>query len=143
MIIACDFDGTLCKKKKFPQIGAPNDDLIYSLKLRRANNGDKVILWTCRSGEALKDAVAWCGGFGLYFDAVNEDLPEVKNSIFGTVKSTKVFAHIYIDDSNWELKFAEADSYPDAYEGVNAPKWTAENNFELLDEKTKGKWKGI
>ena len=73
-IYAVDFDGTLCESK-WPGIGAPNKKLIQHL-IQRRTEGAKVILWTCRVEEHLKEAVDWCGKFGLEFDAVNDNLPE-------------------------------------------------------------------
>ncbi|MCR4922433.1 MAG: hypothetical protein K5931_00275 [Lachnospiraceae bacterium] len=93
-IIAVDFDGTLCSDA-YPAIGAPNLQLIYNLiKLR--TGGKKLILWTCRCGEPLIEAVKWCEEQGLYFDAVNENLPEILQK-YGT-DSRKITADIYIDD---------------------------------------------
>ena len=94
MIIAVDFDGTLCEDK-YPFIGRPNTELISVL--RNANRfGDKLILWTCRSGRKLSKAVSWCEGYGLSFDAVNENLPEIIERYVGD--SRKIFAEIDIDD---------------------------------------------
>lgn len=73
-VYAVDFDGTLCEDK-YPDIGAPNNALIISLILLR-RQGHKLILWTCRGGEYLKQAVDWCKRQGLEFDAVNENLSE-------------------------------------------------------------------
>ena len=74
-VYAVDFDGTLCESV-YPGIGEPNIALINHLIKRRAD-GNKVILWTCRCGDRLQEAVAWCKGHGLEFDAVNENLPEL------------------------------------------------------------------
>lgn len=93
-IIAVDFDGTLCENK-CPDIGRPNKDMLNYIKKRR-RNGCKIILWTCRTGKMLEDAVAWCKEQGLEFDAVNENLPEILEEFGGD--SRKIFAHIYIDD---------------------------------------------
>lgn len=93
-IIAVDFDGTLCANK-WPLIGEPNQELIDILiDLRKS--GTKVILWTCRVGDKLTQAVEWCKSFGLEFDAVNENLPEIIE-IFGQ-ESRKIYADLYIDD---------------------------------------------
>ena len=94
MILAVDFDGTLCENK-YPRIGAPNRALIDSLIVARSK-GDKVILWTCRAGKELSAAVKWCKGLGLEFDAVNDNLPEIVET-FGS-NNRKIFAHYYIDD---------------------------------------------
>ncbi|MBE5846714.1 MAG: hypothetical protein E7300_03460 [Lachnospiraceae bacterium] len=93
-IIAVDFDGTLCIDA-YPSIGAPNLPLICYLKQMKERNS-RLILWTCRSGEPLKEAVAWCIRQGLTFDAVNENLPETIEK-YGS-DSRKITADIYIDD---------------------------------------------
>ena len=73
--IAVDFDGTLCYSK-WPELGQPNQALIeYLHEWKR--NGNKLILWTCRAGEALSKAVEWCREQNLEFDAVNDNLPEI------------------------------------------------------------------
>lgn len=95
-IIAVDFDGTLCENK-WPEIGAANDELIEYLKKRQAS-GDKIILWTCRVGELLQQAVRFCYNRGLIFDAVNENLPETLEWM--NDDSRKIFANEYIDDRN-------------------------------------------
>ena len=56
--IAVDFDGTLCYSK-WPDCGQPNQPLITYLQEWR-RNGNKLILWTCRAGEALSKAVECC-----------------------------------------------------------------------------------
>ena len=95
-IIAVDFDGTLCENK-WPEIGEANEDMIYYLRKRQAE-GDKLILWTCRVGDMLRKAINWCYNYGLIFNAVNENLPEIIDS-FGS-DTRKIFANEYIDDRN-------------------------------------------
>lgn len=95
-IIAVDFDGTLCENK-WPEIGSPNEEVIEYLK-NRQKSGDKLILWTCRMGKRLDEAVKWCEEHGLIFDAINDNLPETLAWI-GSV-TRKIFAHEYIDDRN-------------------------------------------
>ena len=73
-VIATDFDGTLCENK-WPDIGEPNEEIIHYLKEQQAA-GAKIILWTCRVGERLEEAVRWCCDRGLIFDAVNENIPD-------------------------------------------------------------------
>ena len=70
-IIAVDFDGTLCFGT-WPDVGEPNIPLIEQLKALK-NEGNKLILWTCRAGEALDLAVSWCRDQQLEFDAVNDN----------------------------------------------------------------------
>ena len=94
--IAVDFDGTLCKDA-WPGIGEANILLIDFL-IRWRGQGNKVILWTCREGKQLSDAVAWCSAHGLFFDAVNENLRERIDYYHND--SRKIGADYYIDDFN-------------------------------------------
>lgn len=93
-IIAVDFDGTL-SMGIWPNTGEPNVELIEFLKDRKSK-GDKLILWTCREGGALEEAVNWCEREGLEFDAVNDNIPEMIEK-YGT-NSRKVSCDYYIDD---------------------------------------------
>lgn len=94
MIIAVDFDGTL-DESRWPGCGPPNTQLFEWLKLHR-QNGDKVILWTCREGDRLDEAIRYCNEQGLYFDAVNASI-EAAVIQYGS-DSRKVYADLYIDD---------------------------------------------
>lgn len=93
-IIAVDFDGTLCYSK-WPDLGEPNRPLIAYLRAQR-DLGNKLILWTCRAGEALERAVTWCRDHQLEFDAINDNLPEVVE-MYGN-NSRKITCDYYIDD---------------------------------------------
>ncbi len=95
-VIAVDFDGTLCEDK-WPAIGRANRKLISDL-IHAQEMGDSVILWTCRTGEQLKEAVEWCAGHKLVFDAVNENIKERIDLYGGDTR--KVSADVYIDDKN-------------------------------------------
>ena len=55
-----------------------------------------LILWTCREGELLQQALDACAQWGLHFDAVNESLPSWI-AAFGT-RPRKVGASEYWDD---------------------------------------------
>ena len=92
--IAVDFDGTLCENC-WPEIGEANEELIDWLVGWR-KQGNKLILWTCRAGEALDLAVAWCKSYALEFDAVNDNLPEIVEK-YGN-NSRKITCDYYIDD---------------------------------------------
>lgn len=105
IIHAIDFDGFLCEAK-YPEIGKPYKDKIEFFK-RCREKGHKVILWTCRAGSTLNDAIIWCKGWGLELDAVNEDVPEIRASEFGRTKSCKVYADVYWDDRNGSSLIAD------------------------------------
>lgn len=59
--------------------------------------GDTIILWSCRNGKYLDEAVEWCKLQGLVFDAINDDAPEVIRE-WGNNRSKKITADLYIDD---------------------------------------------
>ena len=96
MIIAVDFDGCLCEDK-YPEIGKPNKSLIQWLEGARCIYDYKIILWTCRTGKYLKDAVKWCKIQGLTFDKINDDVNEIKK-LYPKTGNRKIFADIYIDE---------------------------------------------
>lgn len=98
-IYAVDFDGYLCEEK-WPDIGAPHLHIIEHFKALKAQ-GHKLILWTCREGPTLTNAVNWCMAHGLYFDAVNENLPE-RIAKYGN-DTRKLGADFYCDDKNYPL----------------------------------------
>lgn len=75
----------------------------YFWPYRINEEGDKIILWTCRVGDKLNEAVVWCYKHGLTFDAINENLPEIIEK-FGC-DSRKIFANYYLDDRAVEITF--------------------------------------
>lgn len=93
-IIAVDFDGCLCENR-WPEIGPPIWPTIHALQACK-EDGDRLILWTCREGDRLDEAVMWCANRGLTFDAVNDNLPEMTERFNNNCR--KVFAHEYWDD---------------------------------------------
>ena len=91
MIIAVDFDGCLSLGASYPDIGKPNTELI-SILIQLENLGHTTILWTCREGNELNEAIDWCARQGLCFDYVNQNVPWLG------FDSRKVVADWYIDD---------------------------------------------
>lgn len=93
-IVAIDFDGTLVNNN-YPFIENPNLELIRALK--RYDDKYIYILWTCRVGEQLQQAVDYMHKtFGFDFDYVNRNASEIVEK-FGC-DCRKVFANIYLDD---------------------------------------------
>ena len=95
-IYAVDFDGTIAMTE-YPHIIGPNRPVVDFL-LRAQAKGDKWILWTCRCGDALEDALAWLSRNGLHPDSVNGNIHELIEFFGGDPR--KVFADFYIDDRN-------------------------------------------
>ena len=105
-VIAVDFDGTLCVSA-YPDIGPPREDILRKLKKEQCDDA-KIILWTCREGTLLQDALAWCTWRSVHFDAVNANLPE-RIALFGT-DPRKIGADEYWEDRAWN---------PNGYDFVN------------------------
>ena len=124
MIIAVDFDGTLFRDA-FPAVGEVMPGAVDAMRaLHRA--GHYIIIWTCRYGDRLVDAVNALAAHGIPFDRINDhNLENVAK--YGGESGKKVYAHVYIDDHNlggfpgWAAamkmiadKEAEYETYPSA-----------------------------
>lgn len=93
-IVAVDFDGTLCEAA-YPQIGEPKQEIIDIVKSAK-EAGCKLILWTMREDKELNEAVEWCSKQGIVFDAINDNIDEMK--AYWKNNPRKVYADLYIDD---------------------------------------------
>lgn len=98
--IAIDFDGCLCANA-YPDIGAPNWEIIVAAAAEQIA-GAGLILWTCREGELLENALEACARWGLHFDAVNDSLPSWKK-FYGN-ETRKVGATEYWDDKAYRVQ---------------------------------------
>lgn len=105
-VIAVDFDGTVVTHE-YPRIGADAGAVPVLKEL--AANGCRLILYTMRHGVLLEQAVAWYRNQDIPLYAVNENPSQRK-----WTASPKVYADLYIDDSNLgvPLRFAEGCSRP-------------------------------
>ena len=121
-IIAIDFDGTLVEDK-FPEIGKPRIEIWNDIFNAQAN-GAKIILWTSRDHERLKEAVDFCIKRGLHFDAINENLDECK--VLFDNDTRKVYANEYWDDKAigryCDLMLSEKRSERNLYGRISNPK---------------------
>lgn len=95
MILAVDFDGTIRM-----QDGTANKQLIRMLRTRK-RYGDIVILWSCRMGKSLEDAINFCRENGLSPNYVNQNAPEVIARMRGDPR--KIYADVYIDDKKRKI----------------------------------------
>lgn len=89
MIIAVDFDETLKIN------GEPNTALFARL-INAQHGGSILILWTCRAGDSLREAVQYCAERGLRFNCINDNCADTVRKL--GYNPRKVFADIYIDD---------------------------------------------
>ncbi len=96
-ILLIDFDGTIVEDK-YPNIGKPIEGAIETIKALKLA-GYKLILWTCREGKHLTEAVDFLKDQGIVFDVVNEPHPENPFAHLG--KNRKPYAHYHFDDKNF------------------------------------------
>lgn len=106
-IIAVDFDGTLYTDD-YLDIGDPIWRTINYCK-KEKENGAILILWTCRSGQDLVEAIRLCKQVELHFDYVNEN---AKESMWGYARdSRKIYADEYIDDKAINVRDLPQEPY--------------------------------
>lgn len=96
MTIAVDFDGTIVEHR-YPEIGPEIPFAIDTLKLLIKEH-HQLILWSCREGKLLDEAVEWCRARGVEFYANNKDYPEETPNDRGFSRKLKV--EMFIDDRN-------------------------------------------
>lgn len=94
MTYAIDFDGTLCESA-WPEIGSPKMEIIQKV-IKLKEEGHELILWSCRTGQLLTNAINFCLEHGITFDAINENLQEHIDH-FGE-DCRKIHADYYLDD---------------------------------------------
>ena len=79
-IFAVDFDKTLILENTWPDVdGRPNKPMIEYLLMERRKRASKIILWTCRDGQALADAIEFCRENGL--GPANDLLPDALQGV--------------------------------------------------------------
>ena len=109
-ILAIDYDGTLFEGS-WPEKGEPMKAVIDKVKKFEMTGRCEIVLWTCREGVALKEALKRCKEVGLKFDAINDNAPSQleymkerakEGEIFAT---RKIFADFYLDDKSKNLGY--------------------------------------
>lgn len=117
MVIAVDFDGTICQNR-FPHIG-PEVPGVFEWLHKFQDAGAKLILWTIRCNDkfvpkyatCLTDAIEFCSQHGIQFFGIN------KNPHMST-DSPKVYVNLHIDDKAYGCPLVR-DS-----EGQNMVDWS-------------------
>jgi len=124
MIIAIDFDGTICQNE-FPKVGELIPDaarVIKQLKL----DGHTIIINTCRCGDQVLDAVNFLQRHKIPFDVFNDNDP-INVEKYGS-NSRKVYAHCYIDDRN----IGGLPPWSEMYENITATELAYRNSLKTI-----------
>jgi len=103
-VIACDFDGTLVNHA-YPDIGEPIEYAVQCMKYF-STIGCKNILWTCRNGIQLVQAIAWVYDNEIEFLKFNQNIDDI-----GFYPMPKIYADFYIDDRNIGFKSMTTAEY--------------------------------
>ena len=90
--ICVDFDGTVVEHM-YPKIGKTVPESVNVLK-RLVEAGHRIILYTMRSDEALKEAIDWYKEHDIPLFGINYS-PGQKS----WTNSPKIYGNIYIDDA--------------------------------------------
>jgi hypothetical protein len=116
-IIAVDFDGCLVENA-FPKVGKWKVDdngtkIVDKVKYLQEEENWFVILWTCREGKLLTEAIEACEKEGLKlhgdYGTANDEAPWIKRDFHIDMEETKavvekgrcgikIFANVYLDD---------------------------------------------
>lgn len=94
MIIAVDFDGTLCASR-YPGLGEPVSGAIEAMQALR-DKGHYLIIWTCRTGDRLTEAINWLIEHEIPFDRVNDNSPGNVDEWGDNPR--KISCALYVDD---------------------------------------------
>lgn len=106
MIIAVDFDGTIVEHK-YPKIGKLRENAIEVLK-KLQKEGHYIILWTCRTGKELDEAVSFLKENRFTPNKINNHSDRMIE-LYPDSNPRKVCADVYIDDRNFPICFARND----------------------------------
>ena len=91
-IVAIDFDGTITNNSPYPVMGSVRKGCKDAIDFIRKNN--TVVLWTCRQGCFLDEAICFLKENNIVVDSVNCIYSSNRD------KPRKINADIYIDDRN-------------------------------------------
>lgn len=102
MIVLIDFDGTIVDNC-FPLLGDLKENVVDAIKFIHDDLNCETILWTCRSGKYLDEAINVCVQNNIPIDYVNENSPTMIK-LFPENDCRKVYGDIVIDDHNIDAK---------------------------------------
>ena len=94
-VYAVDFDNTIAYTD-YPKIIKPLPYAVEMLRILSEDPYSTLILWTCREGKDLDDALNFCNLHDIKFDYVNENCNKNLNLYKNDCR--KVSADVYIDD---------------------------------------------
>ena len=106
-VFCVDFDHTLCDSN-YPDCGDEIKPICDYIRYIAKSQYSEMILWTCRTGDTLIDAIKWCKEHGMWFDEVN------RQGYFDEMQFTesrKVFCNTLIDDTNYNFNIKDFEDF--------------------------------
>ncbi len=104
-VVAIDFDGTITENSPYPKMGNLREYCKETINFIQKNN--TVVLWTCRTGKFLDEAVEFLNKNNIMMDSINCINSSSRD------KPRKINADIYIDDRNifFEIDWKKIKEY--------------------------------
>ena len=96
-VIAVDFDGTICENK-YPMIGKLKNGVREVINKLVDNDNCEIIIWTCREGKYLKDAIFFLTENSIPYHYLNDNCNWAKEEFSNNANCRKVYADLYVDD---------------------------------------------
>lgn len=122
--IGVDFDGTIVDHVPYPKIGELRPNAISTLRYLK-ESGYVLVLWTCRTGNDLKEALNFLKENGFEFEHVNENPKELQEMYDNDPR--KLGVDVFIDDKNFSIMADETIDW-------NLIKFKAELSWECLSK---------
>lgn len=92
IIYGIDFDGTVVTHE-YPKVGTELPHVVTVLKAL-VHRGDRLILWTMRSGDTLEEAKDWFKEREIPLYGIQRNPDQDR-----WTESPKAYCHVYIDDA--------------------------------------------
>ena len=85
-------------ENNFPDIGAINEEVLRDMVYEKKVKGTVIIIWTCRSGEYMKEMWDFLDKNDIPYDYINRNYPHL-----GFETGRKIYADEYWDDRAKEI----------------------------------------
>lgn len=106
-VLCIDFDHTLCNSD-YPKCGDEIKPICDYIRYIQQTPYMEIILWTCRSGDTLIDAIKWCKEHGITIHQVNRQ-GYFDDTLY--TESRKVFCNCLIDDTSYSFDIKDFEEF--------------------------------
>lgn len=105
-IIAVDCDSTLFEDR-FPYTGKPIRNTIEACRFMRQYSDVEIVMWSCRNGQSLINAIEACENEGIPCHQYNQHSTTTLSEFesMGITTTRKLLADVYIDDLAFNITY--------------------------------------